>query len=164
MKTLADAVMIRNKICRRSNWQKPKKTPGRHRDLLTFVLVAQVPPAWRWLEPSPFWCAAHSNRSSGGSDPTSARIVLVDMASRVLGSFLGGPFRGGEEAAGIAGCGSAARTGRRSDRCRRHRGGGRAHTEQNRDLDRRRGAFACRQVVECRDGPCGRVRVGKTSL
>ena len=87
LKSLADAVSIRNKILRAFEQAEAEEDPARHRDLLTFVLVGAGPTG---VEMS----AAIANlvhntlRSEFRRiNPESARIILLDMAPRVLGSF-----------------------------------------------------------------------------
>ena len=87
LKSLADAVAIRNKILQAFEQAEAEEDPARHRDLLTFVLVGAGPTG---VEMS----AAISNLVHNTLksefrriDPESARIILLDMAPRVLGSF-----------------------------------------------------------------------------
>ena len=87
LKSLADAVSIRNRILRAFEQAEAEEDPARHRDLLTFVLVGAGPTG---VEMS----AAIANlvhntlRSEFRRiNPESARIILLDMAPRVLGSF-----------------------------------------------------------------------------
>jgi NADH dehydrogenase len=87
LKGLADAVAVRNKILQAFEQAEAEEDPSRHRDLLTFVLVGAGPTG---VEMS--GAIAHLVRSTLRSefrriDPASARIVLVDMGKRVLGSF-----------------------------------------------------------------------------
>ncbi len=85
--TLADAVAIRNKIMGAFERAEAEEDPDRHRDLLTFVLVGAGPTgvemasALAWLVRTTLQSEFRRIRS------TSARIILVDMASRVLGTF-----------------------------------------------------------------------------
>ena len=87
LKSLADAVAIRNKILQAFEEAEAEEDPRRHRDLLTFVLVGAGPTGVEMAS-----AVAELVRSTLKSefrriDPASARIVLVDMAPRVLGSF-----------------------------------------------------------------------------
>jgi NADH dehydrogenase FAD-containing subunit len=87
LKCLADAVAIRNKVLRAFEDAETEEDPALHRDLLTFVLVGAGPAGVEMAS-----AIAHLVRNALRSefrriDPTSARIILVDMASRVLGSF-----------------------------------------------------------------------------
>jgi NADH dehydrogenase FAD-containing subunit len=87
LKSLADAVEIRNKILQTFEQAEAEEDPTRHKDLLTFVLVGAGPTG---VEMS--GALADLVRNTLRSefrriDPTSARIVLVDRGSRVLGTF-----------------------------------------------------------------------------
>src|SRR6201997_3638061 len=87
LKSLADAVAVRNKILKAFEQAEAEEDPSRHRDLLTFVLVGAGPTG---VEMSA--AIASLVRNSLRSDfrrinPTSARVVLVDRSKRVLGSF-----------------------------------------------------------------------------
>src|ERR1700686_1586004 len=87
LKSLAGAVEIRNKLLQAFELAEAEEDPSRHRDLLTFVLVGAGP---TWVEMA--GAIAVLVRSTLKSefrriDPASARIVLVDMAPRVLPPF-----------------------------------------------------------------------------
>lgn len=87
LKTLADAVAVRNKILEAFEQAEATEDPARHRDLLTFVLVGAGPTGVEMAS-----AIAVLVRNSLGSefrriDPRSARIVLLDRAPRVLASF-----------------------------------------------------------------------------
>jgi NADH:ubiquinone reductase (H+-translocating) len=87
LKSLADAVAIRNKILQAFEQAEAEEDPSRHRDLLTFVLVGAGPTGVELAG-----AMAHLVRNTLRSefrriDPASARIVLVDTGNRVLGSF-----------------------------------------------------------------------------
>jgi NADH:ubiquinone reductase (H+-translocating) len=87
LKGLADAVAIRNKILQAFEQAEAEEDPSRHQDLLTFVLVGGGPTG---VEMS--GAIATLVRNTMRSDfrrinPTSARVILVDHAKRVLGSF-----------------------------------------------------------------------------
>src|SRR6266536_1873457 len=70
LKSLADAVAIRNRVLLAFEEAEAEEDPQRHRDLLTFVLV----------------CGALRSEFRR-IDPTSARIILLDMGHRVLATF-----------------------------------------------------------------------------
>jgi NADH dehydrogenase len=87
LKGLADAVTIRNKILQAFEQAEAEEDPSRHRDLLTFVLVGAGPTGVELAG-----AIAHLVRNTLRSefrriDPASARIVLVDLGRRVLGTF-----------------------------------------------------------------------------
>src|SRR6201993_438573 len=90
LKSLADAVAVRNKVLNAFEQAEAEEDPTRHQDLLTFVLVGAGPTG---VEMSA--AIATLVRTSLRSDfrrinPTSARVVLVDRSKRVLGSFTEG--------------------------------------------------------------------------
>ena len=87
LKSLADAVAIRNKILQAFELAEAEEDPSRHCDLLTFVLVGAGPTGVEMAG-----AIAHLVRQTLRSefrriDPASTRIVLVDMAPRVLPPF-----------------------------------------------------------------------------
>jgi NADH dehydrogenase len=87
LKTLADAVAIRNKILLAFEQAEAEEDPLLHRDLLTFVLVGAGPTGVE-LAGALAVLVRNSLRSQFRRiDPTSARIVLVDMATKVLGPY-----------------------------------------------------------------------------
>src|ERR1700730_6646853 len=87
LKTLADAVAIRNNILQAFEQAEAEEDPVVHSDLLTFVLVG-AGPAGVEMPGAIAVLIRNSLRSEFRRiDPTSARIVLVDMANRVLGAF-----------------------------------------------------------------------------
>ena len=87
LKSLADAVAIRNKILQAFEDAEAEEDPLLHRDLLTFVLVGAGPTGVE-LAGALAVLVRNSLRSQFRRiDPTSARIVLVDMASKVLGPY-----------------------------------------------------------------------------
>jgi len=87
LKSLADAVAIRNKILRAFEQAETEEDPLLHRELLTFVLVGAGPTGVE-LAGALAVLVRNSLRSQFRRiDPTSARIVLVDMANKVLGPY-----------------------------------------------------------------------------
>ena len=87
LKSLADAVAIRNKILQAFEQAEAEEDPARHRDLLTFVLVGAGPTGVEMA--SAIALLVHNTLKSEFRriNPESARIILLDMAPRVLGSF-----------------------------------------------------------------------------
>jgi NADH dehydrogenase len=87
LKTLADAVAMRNKILQAFEQAEAEEDPLLHRDLLTFVLVGAGPTGVE-LAGALAVLVRNSLRSQFRRiDPTSARIVLVDMGNKVLGPY-----------------------------------------------------------------------------
>jgi NADH:ubiquinone reductase (H+-translocating) len=87
LKSLADAVAIRNRILEAFEQAEAEEDPARHRDLLTFVLVGAGPTGVEMAGAIAVLVRSTLQSEFRRIDPTSARIVLVDMAPRVLGSF-----------------------------------------------------------------------------
>ena len=111
LKSLADAVAIRNRILRAFEQAEAEEDPARHRDLLTFVLVGAGPSGVEMA--GAIAILAHNTIRSEFRriDPASARIVLIDISA----IFFRGPFPGCEGSTRKIGCGGAARTQRGSD-------------------------------------------------
>jgi len=87
LKTLADALAIRNKILQAFEQAEAEQDPSRHKDLLTFVLVGAGPTGVEMAGAVAGLVHTTLRSDFRRIDPASARIVLVDMANRVLGSF-----------------------------------------------------------------------------
>jgi len=87
LKSLADAVSIRNHILRAFEQAEAEEDPKRHRDLLTFVLVGAGPTGVEMAGALAILARSTLQSEFRRIDPTLARIVLVDMAPRVLGPF-----------------------------------------------------------------------------
>jgi NADH dehydrogenase len=87
LKSLADGVAIRNKILRAFEEAEAEEDPSTHRDLLTFVLVGAGPTGVEMASAIAVLVRSTLKSEFRRIDPASARIVLVDMAPRVLGSF-----------------------------------------------------------------------------
>ena len=87
LKSLADAVAIRNRVLQAFEQAEAEEDPSRHRDLLTFVLVGAGPTGVEMAAALGVLVQKTLRSEFRRIDPLSARIVLVDMASRVLGTF-----------------------------------------------------------------------------
>ena len=87
LKSLADAVAIRNRILQAFEQAEAEEDPRRHRDLLTFVLVGAGPTGVEMAGALAVLVRTTLRSEFRRIDPLAARIVLVDMAPRVLGSF-----------------------------------------------------------------------------
>src|SRR5437870_3676127 len=87
LKSLADAVSIRNRILRAFEQAEAEEDPQSHRDLLTFVLVGAGPTGVEMASALADLVRRALRSEFRRIDPTSARIVLIDMAPRVLGPF-----------------------------------------------------------------------------
>ena len=87
LKSLADAVSIRNRILQAFEQAEAEEDPRRHRDLLTFVLVGAGPTGVEMAGAMAVLVRQSLRSEFRRIDPTSARIILVDAGKRVLGSF-----------------------------------------------------------------------------
>jgi NADH dehydrogenase FAD-containing subunit len=87
LKGLADAVAIRNRILQAFEQAEAEEDPTRHRDLLTFVLVGAGPTGVEMASAIALLIRNTLESEYRRVDPESARIVLLDMAPRVLGTF-----------------------------------------------------------------------------
>jgi NADH dehydrogenase FAD-containing subunit len=87
LKTLADAVAVRNKILQAFEQAEAEDDPSRHRDLLTFILVGAGPTGVEMSAALAVLVRSTLRSEFRRIDPASARIVLVDMAPRVLPTF-----------------------------------------------------------------------------
>jgi NADH dehydrogenase FAD-containing subunit len=87
LKSLPDAVAIKNKILAAFEQAESEEDPSHHRDLLTFVLVGAGPTGVELAAAIAVLVRSTLKSEFRRIDPTSARIVLVDMANRVLGPF-----------------------------------------------------------------------------
>ena len=87
LKSLADAEAARNKILQAFEMAEAEEDPSRHRDLLTFILVGAGPTGVEMASALAILVRNTLKSDFRRIDPASARIVLVDMAPRVLGPF-----------------------------------------------------------------------------
>jgi len=87
LKSLADAEAARNKILQAFELAEAEEDPARHRDLLTFVLVGAGPTGVEMAGALAILVRTTLKSDFRRIDPASARIVLVDMAPKVLGPF-----------------------------------------------------------------------------
>src|SRR5271170_5100742 len=87
LKSLADAEAARNKILQAFELAEAEEDPARHQDLLTFVLVGAGPTGVEMAGALAILVRTALKSDFRRIDPTSARIVLVDMAPKVLGPF-----------------------------------------------------------------------------
>jgi len=87
LKSVADAEAIRNRILQAFEQAEAEEDPGRHRDLLTFVLVGAGPTGVEMAGAIAVMMHTTLKSEFRRVDPASARVVLVDMAPRVLPTF-----------------------------------------------------------------------------
>src|SRR5277367_2727590 len=87
LKSLGDAEAARNKILQAFELAEAEEDPARHQDLLTFVLVGAGPTGVEMAGALAILVRTTLKSDFRRIDPASARIVLVDMAPRVLPPF-----------------------------------------------------------------------------
>jgi NADH:ubiquinone reductase (H+-translocating) len=87
LKSLADAVAIRNRILEAFEQAETEEDPERHRDLLTFVLVGAGPTGVEMAAALAVLVRNTLKSEFRRVRTESARIILLDMAPRVLGTF-----------------------------------------------------------------------------
>jgi len=87
LKTLADAEELRNRILKTFEQAEAEEDARAHRDLLTFVLVGAGPTGVELAAAIAYIVRANLRTQFRRIDPTTARIVLLDMAPKVLGTF-----------------------------------------------------------------------------
>jgi len=93
LKGLADAVRIRNKVLQAFEQAEAEQDPSRHQDLLTFVLVGAGPTGVELSAALAVLVRSMLKTEFRRIDPAIARVVLVDMAPRVLALLLRNSLR-----------------------------------------------------------------------
>lgn len=87
LKSIADAVAIRNRILQAFEQAEAEEDPSRHQDLLTFVLVGGGPTGVEMAGAIATLVRSTLQSDFRRIDPSLARVVLVDRGNRVLGTF-----------------------------------------------------------------------------
>src|ERR1700747_2450853 len=87
LKTLVDAVAVRNKILQAFEQAEEEEDPSRHHALLTFILVGAGPTGVEMAAALAVLVRSTLQSEFRRIDPATTRIVLVDMAPRVLTDF-----------------------------------------------------------------------------
>ena len=87
LKSLADAVAIRNKILSAFELAEAEDDINLRQNLLTFVLVGAGPTGVEMAAALAVFVRTTLRSEFRRIDPTSARIVLLDAAQKVLGTF-----------------------------------------------------------------------------
>jgi NADH dehydrogenase FAD-containing subunit len=87
LKTLADAEEARNKILQAFETAEAEGNPALHTELLTFILVGAGPTGVEMAGALGVFVRGMLKSDFRRIDPGSVRIVLIDMAPRVLGPF-----------------------------------------------------------------------------
>ena len=87
LKSLADAVALRNRILRAFELAEAEEDPALHKNLLTFVLVGAGPTGVEMASAIAVLIRITLKQEFRRIDPASARIVLVDRGTRPLATF-----------------------------------------------------------------------------
>lgn len=87
LKTLADAVELRNRLLQAFEQAEAEEDPSRHRDLLTFILVGGGPTGVEMAGAIAVLIRNTLQSEFRRVKPETARIVLVDAGPRILGTF-----------------------------------------------------------------------------
>ena len=87
LKSLADADAIRNKVLKAFEDAEAEEDVNRHRDLLTFILVGAGPTGVEMAAALAVLVRTTLRNEFRRIDPASARILLLDAAPKVLGTF-----------------------------------------------------------------------------
>jgi NADH dehydrogenase FAD-containing subunit len=87
MKTLGDAVAIRNRVLQAFERAEVEEDPSARRDLLSFILVGAGPTGVEMAAALAVMIRTTLRSEFRRINPLSARVVVVDMANRVLGTF-----------------------------------------------------------------------------
>jgi NADH:ubiquinone reductase (H+-translocating) len=87
LKSVADAVAIRNKILSAFEQAEAEEDVDLHRDLLTFILVGAGPTGVEMAAALAIFVRSSLRSEFRRIDPTSARIVLIDANREVLKTF-----------------------------------------------------------------------------
>jgi NADH:ubiquinone reductase (H+-translocating) len=87
LKSLADAESLRNHILTAFENAETEENPERRKALMTFVLVGAGPTGVEMASAIAGMVRTTLRKNFRRIDPTSARIILVDMGKRPLGTF-----------------------------------------------------------------------------
>src|SRR5215469_14303569 len=87
LKSVADALAIRNKILSAFEQAEAEEDVSRHHDLLTFILVGAGPTGVEMAAALAVFIRSSLRSEFRRIDPTSTRIVLIDAAPKILGPF-----------------------------------------------------------------------------
>jgi NADH dehydrogenase FAD-containing subunit len=87
LKSVADAVGIRNKVLSAFEQAEAEENVDLHRDLLTFVLVGAGPTGVEMAAALAIFVRSSLRSEFRRIDPTAARILLIDAGRKVLGTF-----------------------------------------------------------------------------
>ncbi len=97
LKSLADAVAVRNKILQAFEQAEAEEDAHAHRDLLTFVLVGGGPAGVEMAGAIAVLVKKSLRTQFRRIDPTSARVVLVDRSKKLLKPYADDLSQGAKE-------------------------------------------------------------------
>jgi NADH dehydrogenase FAD-containing subunit len=87
LKNLADATAIRNNVLQAFERAEAENDPARRRELLTFVLIGAGPTGVEMSGAIAELMHSMLHSEFRRTNPAKARVVLVDMGPRILGTF-----------------------------------------------------------------------------
>ena len=87
LKSLEDAMVVRNRLLNAFEVAEMEVDPSRHRDLLTFVLVGAGPSGVELAGALAEMARTTLKSDFRRIDPTEARIVLIESGPRILATF-----------------------------------------------------------------------------
>jgi NADH dehydrogenase len=87
LKSLADAVLVRNNLLAAFELAETQHDPRKHQDLLTFVLVGAGPTGVEMAGAIASLIRNTLSTEFRRIDPRAAKVVLIDQATRVLPAF-----------------------------------------------------------------------------
>jgi NADH dehydrogenase FAD-containing subunit len=87
LKSLADAVLVRNNLLGAFELAETRQDPRKHQDLLTFVLVGAGPTGVEMAGAIASLIRNTLSTEFRRIDPRTAKVVLIDQATRVLPGF-----------------------------------------------------------------------------
>jgi NADH:ubiquinone reductase (H+-translocating) len=87
LKSLADAVLVRNNLLAAFELAETQQDPRKHQDLLTFVLVGAGPTGVEMAGAIASLIRNTLSTEFRRVDPRTAKVVLIDQATRVLPTF-----------------------------------------------------------------------------
>jgi NADH:ubiquinone reductase (H+-translocating) len=87
LKTLADAVLVRDRLLRAFETAEAEEDPSKHPELLTFILIGAGPTGVEMASAIAVLIQRTLKSEFRRIDISQTRIILVDVASRVLPTF-----------------------------------------------------------------------------
>jgi NADH dehydrogenase len=87
LKTLADAVFVRDRLLRAFEMAEAEEDPSKHPELLTFILIGAGPTGVEMAGAIAFLIQKTLKSEFRRIDISQTRVILLDVASRVLPTF-----------------------------------------------------------------------------